>query len=359
MQTILTVVGARPQFIKTAVVHRAFQNSKNISQTRHILVHTGQHYDNNMSQCFFDELEIPQPDHHLGIGDLGHGAMTGNMLMALEPLMIKERPDVVLVYGDTNSTLAGALTAVKLHIPVAHVEAGLRSFNLQMPEEINRILTDRMSSFLFCPTETAVENLKNEGCQSGVHFTGDVMQDVSLFYGEKARSEIPLSRWNLAEKKYVLTTVHRAENTDDPDRLKNIFEALGEIARECPVILPLHPRTRNRLETFGLMTLTKPLQIVSPLGYLEMARLEMSAKAILTDSGGIQKEAYFYRVPCLTLREETEWVETVSIGWNHLCGYQRDSILKQWKNLDNGQQTDSSPYGQNAAEKIVALLQSL
>lgn len=360
MRKILTIVGARPQFIKASAIARALSLRDSAHQAdpalHNVLVHTGQHYDANMAQTFFDELEIPPPDYNLGIGDLKHGAMTGRMLEALEPVLEKEQPHWVLVYGDTNSTLAGALTAAKLNIPVAHVEAGLRSFNLKMPEEINRVLTDRVSRLLFCPTDTAVENLKKEGIAEGVHNTGDVMQDVSLFYGEKARAQVDLSKWSVEEKGYVLATVHRAENTDDPNRLKNILTALNEMARDCPVILPLHPRTRERIDRFSLAKVTGDIQIVPPVGYLEMARLEMSARAILTDSGGVQKEAFFYRVPCLTLRDETEWVETVEMGWNRICGADSNLILEYWNGLDRVERRDGHPYGQDASKKIISLL---
>lgn len=356
MLKILTIVGARPQFIKASAIARA-QERRPDARLKNVLVHTGQHYDANMAQTFFDELEIPEPDHNLGIGNLGHGAMTGRMLEALEVLFEREQPDWVLVYGDTNSTLAGALAAAKMKIPVAHVEAGLRSFNRDMPEEINRVLADRVSKLLFCPTQTAIDNLEKEGITEGVHNTGDVMHDISLFYGEKARRQIDLAQWKVEEKQYALATVHRAENTDDPARLKNILEALGEIAKECPVVLPMHPRTHERINRFGLAQCAANVHIIEPVGYLEMARLEMSARAILTDSGGVQKEAFFYHVPCLTLRDETEWVETVEMGWNRLCGADHATIMKQWNSLDSMERKDGHPYGKDAADKILNLLE--
>ena len=326
---LLTVVGARPQFIKASAVSRAIQKANECGASiREVIVHTGQHFDANMSQVFFEELSIPAPDYHLNIASLSHGAMTGRMLEAVEAVLQNEKPDMVLVYGDTNSTLAGALAAAKLHIPVAHVEAGLRSFNKRMPEEVNRILTDHVSEMLFCPTSIAVENLRKEGIEHGVHLVGDVMYDVTLHYGELARERHDLGKWGLTEKGYALCTVHRAENTDDPIRLAGILEALRDIAKEIAVIMPLHPRTRNIIENSGDADALRGLTVVPPVSYLEMLRLEMSAKVILTDSGGVQKEAFFHRVPCVTLRDETEWVETVEMGWNVLVGADRDVIAR-------------------------------
>ncbi len=313
---IVTIIGARPQFIKAATVSRQVRKQ---TQIREILVHTGQHYDDNMSDIFFEELDIPQPDYHLGIGSSSHGVQTGQMLAAIENVLIKEKADWVLVYGDTNSTLAGALAAVKLHIPVAHVEAGLRSFNRRMPEEINRVLTDHASDFLFAPTETAVKNLAQEGLTK-VQQVGDVMYDAALYYAERAqqRSKI-LENLNLSAKSYLLATIHRAENTDDPKRLRAIFQGLMSI--EMPVVLPLHPRTRKCLAENNLLTeVEKHLHILLPVGYLDMVMLEKNAKIVVTDSGGVQKEAFFYQVPCVTVREETEWVELVEKGFNQLIG---------------------------------------
>jgi len=325
---ILTVIGARPQFIKASAVSRAIQAENSRGAGLHeVIVHTGQHFDANMSKVFFEELSIPEPDYHLGIASLGHGAMTGRMLEAIESVLLKEKPDVMLVYGDTNSTLAGALAAAKLHVPVAHVEAGLRSFNKRMPEEVNRILTDHVSNLLFCPTQTAVDNLGREGIRSGVHLVGDVMFDVTLYYRELAAERHALEKWGVTDKGYALCTVHRAENTDDPARLQGILGALRDIASEIPVILPLHPRTRKIIDNMGQTKALRGLTVLEPLSYLEMLRLEMSAKVILTDSGGVQKEAFFHRVPCITLRDETEWVETVEMGWNVLVGADRDAIV--------------------------------
>ena len=310
---ILTVVGARPQFIKAAPLSREL--------VRHglneIIVHTGQHFDPGMSDVFFTELGIPEPTYHLGINSGGHGDMTGRMLQALEPVMLTERPDMVLVYGDTNSTAAGALCAVKLHIPVAHVEAGLRSFDRRMPEEINRIVADHVSDLLLCPTRMAVAQLAAEGITRGVHHVGDVMYDAALHAAKEAavRSSI-LERLALEPRRYRVATVHRAENTDTPDALARAIRWLAAEAESLPVILPLHPRTRQAINRTGIDP--GPIRLVEPLGYLDMTRLVRSAAAVYTDSGGLQKEAYFHRVPCVTLRPVTEWTETVEAGWNKL-----------------------------------------
>ncbi len=315
---VVSVVGARPQFVKAAVVSRALRSRAGVHE---ILLHTGQHYDANMSEVFFQELDIPRPDYHLGIGGGTHGQNTGRMLEAIEAVLLQERPDWVLVYGDTDSTLAGALAAVKLHIPIAHVEAGLRSFNRRMPEEINRVLTDHAADLLLVPTETARQNLLREGLPaSRIRLVGDVMYDAALYYRDKARrtSRI-LERLGLTPKAYILATIHRAENTDDPARLQAIMQGLAEVSRDIPVVLPLHPRTRAALARLGLdATLPATLRRIPPVGYLDMVRLEENARLIATDSGGVQKEAFFHRVPCVTLRAETEWVELVETGWNVL-----------------------------------------
>jgi UDP-GlcNAc3NAcA epimerase len=315
---IISIVGARPQFVKAAAVTRAIERS---SQLQHVLVHTGQHYDDNMSEIFFRELEVPKPDYYLGVGSATHGAQTGRMLEAIEQIVPQIVPDWVLVYGDTNSTLAGALTAVKLHIPVAHVEAGLRSFNRRMPEEINRVLTDHAADLLFAPTATAVENLEREGIPHGrIFLAGDVMYDAAVFYGAKADagSRI-LQELGLRPKQYILATIHRAENTDDGDRLRSIFEGMEMVAKEIPVVVPLHPRTRQALkQKLSLDRIAKHIFIIEPVGYLDMVMLEKHSRLIVTDSGGVQKEAFFYHVPCATLRDETEWVELVELGWNRL-----------------------------------------
>lgn len=379
---VVSIVGARPQFIKAAAISRAIREN-NVDGTppvHEVIVHTGQHYDTNMSQVFFDELDIPFPEYNLWVGSASHGAMTGRMLEKIEDVILTEKPDWVLVYGDTNSTLAGALAAVKLHIPVAHVEAGLRSFNMRMPEEINRILTDRISTLLFCPTETAVKNLQKEGltnitnggkltkasfslspttCSSSLVINvGDVMYDVSLFYRERAREKSNiLEKLGLEDKNYVLATCHRAENTDDPIRLRRILEGLGRIAQKVLLVMPLHPRTQKQVKAFGLSALLADIRVVDPVSYLDIVRLEQSAKAIVTDSGGMQKEAYFYGVPCITIRQETEWVETVEAGWNQLVGSDPNAIVLAFDQAENQIGRNSRPYGNGqTAETIVAVL---
>ncbi|MHC4534746.1 MAG: non-hydrolyzing UDP-N-acetylglucosamine 2-epimerase [Planctomycetota bacterium] len=335
----VTVVGARPQFIKAAAVSRAIvaHNGKKTDSTfEEKIVHTGQHYDENMSKVFFDELEIPRPDYNLGVGSGTHGEQTGKMLQKIEQVLDREKPGFVIVYGDTNSTLAGALAAAKLHIPVAHVEAGLRSFNRKMPEEINRILADHVSDLLFCPTEVAVNNLSNEGISNGVYQVGDVMYDSILFYAKKAKTieQKILDQLDLNSKSYYLATVHRAENTDDSDRLRSIFDGFNNISvPECPTLLPLHPRTKKKLSELGLVC-SDCVRIIEPVSYLEMIALEQNARVILTDSGGIQKEAYWFKVPCVTLREETEWVETVQSGWNIIVGADDRSIINAISGAD-------------------------
>jgi UDP-GlcNAc3NAcA epimerase len=341
-RTVLTVVGARPQFIKASPVSHALLTHGGF---REILVHTGQHFDASMSDIFFEELDIPPPAYNLEVNSLGHGAMTGRMLEKLEEVMIAEKPDWVLIYGDTNSTVAGALAAAKLHIPVAHVEAGLRSFNRRMPEEINRVVADHLSALLFCPTETAVANLRTEGVTKGVHQVGDVMYDVTLAAVERAkdRSKI-LEKHDLTPKTYAVATIHRAENTDDPDRFAKVIQWLSARGQELPVIMPVHPRTRKLMEKSGLNP--AGVRLVEPLGYLDMAWLTHNASAVFTDSGGLQKEAYFHRVPCVTLRDETEWVETVNAGWNRL-----------WTVPDYQPRGEIADYGSGQSSgKIAALL---
>jgi len=313
---IVTVIGARPQFIKAAVVSRWLRETPGCKE---ILVHTGQHYDENMSDVFFQELEIPTPGYHLGIGSGGHGVQTGRMLEAIEKVLLETKPDKLLIYGDTNSTLAGALAAAKLHVPVAHVEAGLRSFNRRMPEEINRVVADHVATWLFAPTEAAVRNLRHEGVATDkIFLVGDVMYDAALYYGTRTRSDT-LTKLDLQSKQYVLATIHRAENTDAGPRLRGVFAGLSAIADSLPVVLPLHPRTRAALNREHLLEKCSPnLRLVEPLGYLDMVMLEKHASVIATDSGGVQKEAFFHRVPCVTLRDETEWIELVELGWNRL-----------------------------------------
>jgi UDP-GlcNAc3NAcA epimerase len=361
---IITVVGARPQFIKAAVVSRAIaqHNQQHPTQSiQEMLVHTGQHYDPNMSDVFFAEMQIPQPDYHLGIGGRTHGAMTGQMLEKIEEVLLKEKPDVVLVYGDTNSTLAGALAAVKLHILVAHVEAGLRSHNMRMPEEVNRVLTDQISRWLFCPTETGVKNLENEGfltCrQAIVSNVGDVMYDAALFYKQIAKpTDAIASLINQLNSGFYLATVHRAENTDESVRLSNIIDALETISRATPVVLPLHPRTHKILTSKNLHL--DNMRLIAPVSYFDILTLLKHCKGVFTDSGGLQKEAYFFQKPCIILRDETEWVELVEYGFSTLTGAERDKILQTEMSINN-KNIDSSIflYGTgNAGTKIVQKL---
>jgi UDP-N-acetylglucosamine 2-epimerase len=318
---IASIVGARPQFIKAAAVSRAFRD-------RHteILIHTGQHYDEGMSGIFFEELDIHEPEYNISVGSGTHGAQTGAMLEGIERILLAEQPDWVLVYGDTNSTLAGALAAAKLHIQVAHVEAGLRSFNRAMPEEINRVLTDHISDILFCPSQVAADHLKAEGIANGVHVVGDVMYEALSYAAQRAQtlSKI-LSRLGITEKQYLLATIHRAENTDHLDRLTNILEAFDQL--DEVIIFPVHPRTRKVMESIKYSP-PSHVCLIEPVGYLDMIRLMQSARVILTDSGGIQKEAYWLKTPCVTLRDETEWIETVQSGWNTLTGANQEKILE-------------------------------
>ncbi len=348
---IATVIGARPQFIKAAAVSRVLR-----TQHQEILIHTGQHYDANMSEIFFEELHIPRPDYNLGIGSGRHGAQTGAILEQVEEVLITEKPDALLVYGDTNSTLAGALAASKLHIPVIHIEAGLRSFNRRMPEEINRVLTDHLSSWLFCPTETAVKNLTAEGITAGVHKNGDVMYDAFLYNLELAKEKSTILRTvGLASKAFVLCTIHRAENTDDPARLTQILKAVSQIS--LPVVLPLHPRTRKIVQELGLNSLLEKVKVIDPVGYLDMITLEAHALKLVTDSGGVQKEAYFAGVPCITMRDETEWVETVEVGWNRLTGADEGKILEAVESFTPPEDRPSIFGNGHAAEQFLAALE--
>lgn len=338
-RSILTVVGARPQFIKAAPVSHALRA---IGGLREVLVHTGQHFDASMSDVFFEELDIAPPDHNLAINSLGHGAMTGRMLEKLEAVMLAEKPDVVMVYGDTNSTIAGALAAAKLHIPVAHVEAGLRSFNRRMPEEINRVVADHLSVLLLSPTQTGVDNLKAEGITKGVHHVGDVMYDITLTAVERARrSSDILVRLGLEPKTYSVATIHRAENTDDPARFERVMAWLEQAALYTPVVMPVHPRTRRSLEASGRVLAN--VKLIPPLGYLDMAWLVNQSVGVMTDSGGLQKEAYFHRVPCTTLRDETEWIETIEAGWNRL-----------WTSEAYASRRDIDDYGTGHASDLIA-----
>lgn len=365
---IATIIGARPQFIKAATISRAISMNNNGAATSitETIIHTGQHFDDNMSEVFFRELEIPKPDYNLGIGGGSHGQNTGRMIEAIEGVIVNGKPDWVLVYGDTDSTLSGALAASKLHIPVAHVEAGLRSYNRIMPEEINRILTDQLSTILFCPTKTAVDNLGKEGLPHQLSSTtrqlvtnvGDVMYDAALFYGTKAEEKSHIMQLlNLESKNFALATIHRAENTDDPTRLLGIMEALNEIAKESPVVMPLHPRTREKLKLLNSTDHPSLITFIDPLGYLDMVMLEKNARVIITDSGGVQKEAYFHGVPCVTVRDETEWVELIEAGVNRIAGTGKESIVEAYKKMKDKFIETERLYGDGiTSEQIVSIL---
>ncbi|MCK9631803.1 MAG: UDP-N-acetylglucosamine 2-epimerase (non-hydrolyzing) [Methanoregula sp.] len=348
---IVSVVGARPQFVKCAAVSREIRKDH-----KEILVHTGQHYDPEMSEVFFNELQIPKPDYNLWIGSGPHGKQTGLTLAGIEDVLQKEEPALVMVYGDTNSTLAGALAATKLHIPVAHVEAGLRSFDRTMPEEINRVLTDHISDILFCPTQTAVDNLRNEGITHGVHLVGDVMADALEFNKEIAEEHSTiLERLGIHPKQYLVLTVHRPANTDTREHMENIIGAVGEAG--MPVVFPVHPRSRKYLEEYGMWDrLPANIIVTEPLGYLDMLKLMRHASKILTDSGGIQKEAYMLGVPCITLRENTEWVETVREGWNVLVGADNTKILA-WINANKSASSQRDIFGREASVRIRRILE--
>lgn len=353
---IVTVVGARPQFIKAAAFSRAVAREKEI---REVIIHTGQHFDENMSDIFFNQMGIPRPDYHFNIHGLSHGAMTGQMLGAIEEVLVKEKPHYLLVYGDTNSTLAGALAARKLNVNVIHIEAGLRSFNMTMPEEINRILTDRISDLLFCPTETAVNNLKTEGFENfncSIYNTGDIMFDSMRLFGEEANKYIE-NIAHLTAKPFALCTIHRAENTDNPARLKQIVEALNTLAEKTTVVTPLHPRTRKKMSEFGLQLNTA---ITPPLGYFDMLNLLKSCEIVLTDSGGLQKEAFFNNKFCITLREETEWVELAGNGYNILAGCDSQRIADAYNHFMNSSFGEQPAfYGDgNCAGKVIEILKN-
>lgn len=355
---IITVLGARPQFIKAATVSRAL-TQKGIEE---VIVHTGQHFDQNMSEVFFKEMEIPPPFYNLEISGLNHGAMTGRMLEQVENVLLKEKPDCVLVYGDTNSTLAGALAASKLHIPIAHVEAGLRSFEMKMPEEINRILTDRMSNYLFCPTATAVQNLKQEGFDSfhcDIIQCGDVMYDAVLFYKDKVKQQSTiLESLGINNQTFVLATIHRAENTDNLERLSAICAALNKINEQAKVVLPLHPRTKALLKQHNIQLNFTPIE---PVGYFDMLNLLDGCKLVLTDSGGLQKEAYFFSKYCITLRDQTEWVELVEGGFNSLVGADQDQIVSTYNSMSKIKiSSQGGLYGDGrASQKIAERLSSI
>ncbi len=354
---IVTILGARPQFIKAGSVSREILKRRESGvDIEEVIVHTGQHYDANMSDIFFDELKIPKPDYFLGIGGKSHGAMTGQMIEKIEALLLDEKPDYVLVYGDTNSTLAGALAAAKLHIKIAHVEAGLRSFNMNMPEEVNRILTDRISAKLFCPTQAAVNNLEKEGIRNWVTnaemiISGDVMQDGALFFSELAQKPGFME----TGEDYVLCTIHRAENTDHPERMESIVSALNQIGKNQKLLLPLHPRTKKILTQSNLNT--DNMEIVDPVGYLQMIWLIKNCQMIITDSGGLQKEAFFFGKSCITLRDETEWLELVNNGFNVLAGADSSKIIDTFKNQDFNTDFDIDLYGKGkASSRIISSL---
>ena len=352
----VSIVGARPQFIKAAPLSKALRSAGH----KEILLHTGQHYDDEMSAVFFRDLQIPEPDYNLGIGSGSHGYQTGKMLIEIEKVLLSEKPDWVIVFGDTNSTLAGALAATKLRIPIAHVEAGLRSFNREMPEEHNRVLTDHCSDLLLCPTQTAVENLHREGITTGVHLVGDIMYDAVLQFAEIARRHSTiLNDLSLQPKKFLLATIHRPANTDNPHNLKNILHAFAQINET--IIFPVHPRARKKMAETGLsddFTACPNIRLINPVGYLDMLVLEQNARVILTDSGGVQKEAYFFKTPCVTLRDETEWIETVKSGWNTLVGSDPALIINAVQNAKPGANDDTFFGNGNAKEKIIRLLTS-
>ena len=349
---ILTIIGARPQFIKAAPLSNYIAGLDGVEE---ILVHTGQHYDENMSDVFFEEMHIPKPKYNLALGGGTHGKMTGRMLEGIEQILLDERPDWVLVFGDTNSTLAGALAATKLHIKVAHVEAGLRSYNMAMPEEVNRILTDRISAVLFCPSQKAVDNLALEGVEhwdTNVVISGDIMKDAADFYAPRASQPVDFPH---AAGSFHLATVHRAENTDDPERLRSIFSALTEVAGTAPLVLPLHPRTRQRIETFGIDT--GDISLIEPVGYLNMVWLLDNCRMVFTDSGGLQKEAYYFGKPCVTMRDETEWTELVDERHNVLVGADAGAILGAAQGFAFNEDYSSDIYGAgDTSRKIVAAL---
>lgn len=347
---VVSIVGARPQFVKAAALSRELRK-------RHteILVHTGQHYDDNMSDVFFRDLDLPEPDYHLGVGSGPHGQQTADMLERIASVLAEEKPDWVIVYGDTNSTLAGALAAARAQVPLAHVEAGLRSFNRAMPEEINRVLSDRLSTLLLCPSDVAVANLEREGITDGVYLVGDIMADVLQWaLARVGDSADVLARLGVERKRYLLATLHRAENTDDPARLRNILTAFNRL--EEPIVFPVHPRTRKVMDTLGL-ALGAHIRIVPPAGYLDMVVLEKHARLILTDSGGMQKEAYWLGIPCVTLRDETEWVETVASGWNTLVGADPFAIVEATRSF-SPPANRSALYGNgHAAERCRAAIE--
>lgn len=360
MKKIVTILGARPQFVKAAVLSRVILKHKNIEE---VIVHTGQHYDSNMSAVFFTEMDIPKPGYNLNINGLGHGAMTGQMLEKIEAVLLKEKPDGVVVYGDTNSTIAGSLAAKKMHIKIIHIEAGLRSFNMEMPEEVNRILTDRISDLLLCPTDTAIENLTNEGFKNlpiQIEKSGDIMKDAVLYYSafSKEKSNV-IAKYKLQKNEFVLATIHRQENTDDVLKLQEIFEGLSEIHKKKQVVMPLHPRTKNILEKNNL---TYPITFIDPVGYFDMLELLKNCNLVVTDSGGLQKEAYFNEKHCVIAREETEWIELVSNGFAKITGSNANKMIEAFEQYQNSTADFSmnlygNEVGEHMHDSILKLLQ--
>ena len=365
MIKIVTVIGARPQIIKAAALSRAIKN-KFSDKIKEVIIHTGQHYDENMSQVFFDELGIPAPDYNLGVGSGSHGVQTAKMIEGIEEILLKEKPDYLVVYGDTNSTLAGAIAASKIHIPIVHIEAGLRSFNKAMPEEINRICCDHCSTMLFSPTSTGYKNLINEGFSPnnekpfnidnpGIYHCGDVMYDNSLYFGSTANSQEPTAKSN-----YILCTIHRNNNTDEPDRLKSIVDALIKISEEKDIIIPLHPRTKKLLdvnldlETYNTFINRSSIHIIEPVSFLEMISLEKNAELVITDSGGVQKEAYFFKKPCIIIRSETEWKEIVEVGAALIADADKDKIIEGYYHFkDNRIEEFPEIFGDGKAAEFI------
>jgi UDP-GlcNAc3NAcA epimerase len=358
MPKILTIVGARPQFVKAAALSRALKKLG----VEEVLVHTGQHFDENMAEIFFRQMDIPQPKYNLGINSLSHGAMTGRMLEEIEKVLIAEKPSVIVVFGDTNSTLAGALAASKLHIPVAHIEAGLRSFNMKMPEEINRILTDRISNFLFCPTEVAINNLLIEGFENfdiNIINSGDVMYDVALYYSRvSSEKSTIINDLGLSKKPFLLSTLHRQENTDDLERLNSIISALNTLSKDYQIVLPIHPRTRKILQNENIRLDFEP---IDPVGYFDMIELLKHCQMVITDSGGVQKEAFFFEKHCLVTRDETEWTELVDLHYNFMVGAETDKIINTVAEVEKTKaKFNVKPYGDgNAADKIALVLKNI
>ncbi len=358
MKKIITILGARPQFVKAAVLSRIISDKNEIEE---VIIHTGQHYDSNMSEVFFEEMEIPKPKYNLNINGLSHGAMTGQMLEEIEKVLLKEKPNAVVIYGDTNSTIAGALAAKKLDIKVIHIEAGLRSYNMQMPEEINRILTDRISDLLLCPTDTAINNLQKEGFNNmniKVVKCGDIMKDAVTFYGKTSSEKSSVIKdLKLEGKAFLLATIHRQENTDNLEKLKSIFEGLETISKEMQVILPLHPRTKQILEKHSLMY---NIKIIDPVGYFDMLELLKHCKMVVTDSGGIQKEAFFNKKHCIIVREETEWIELVDNDFAKIVGSNKQKMIDAFHAFNNSESNFSvNLYGENVGNSIYTEIKNI